>query len=294
MDLPGAPPRRGRLRVDLAGVPETTLWTLYHRAREAGSSYAVLADPMAIELLEAIDFDFFGRFGAAPPVFGRFLGLRAAAFDAEVRQFMSAFPGATVVALGEGLETQFWRVDDGSVRWFTVELPETAAVRTALLPDDPPRRRTFVGSAVETGWLDALDAGPDDHVMVVAQGLLMYLPPQEVRALIARCAAAFPGGAMIFDTVPRRLARLTTEGRPRGPGGYQPPPMPWGVTPGRLVDELRQDPAIGRARLVDPPVCGDPVSTAVLTARRLLPALRRHGPAIVRVDFRRRTALIGR
>jgi O-methyltransferase involved in polyketide biosynthesis len=288
MDLDGPPSRRSRIRVDLSGVPETTLLTLYYRAHEATSAFAVLDDPKAVELLAAIDFDFFGRFGPATPVFGRYIGLRAAAFDAQVRRFMAAYPGAAVAALGEGLETQFWRVDDGRVRWFTVELPQTAAVRAALLPDDPPRRRMFAGSALEPEWLAALDAGPADHVMVVAQGLLMYLPPEAVRALIARCAAAFPGGSMIFDTMPRRLTALTTSGRARRPGGYQPPPMPWGVTAGRLVDELRLEPWVGRVQLVDPPVAGDPATRTVLTARRLLPGLRRHGPAVVRIDFRRR------
>ena len=36
--------------------------------------------------------------------------------------------------LAEGLETQFWRVDDGRMRWLAVELPETAAVTGELLP----------------------------------------------------------------------------------------------------------------------------------------------------------------
>jgi hypothetical protein len=286
METQGMPDRRGRVRTDLAGVPETTLWTLYHRAREADSAYSVIEDPKALEVLAAIDFDFFGRFGSAPPWLGRFIGLRAAAFDVQVRQFMNAYPGATVVVLGEGLETQFWRVDDGKVRWFTVELPETAALRTALLPDDPPRRRTLAGSALDPKWIEELGATAVDHVMVVAQGLLMYLPPAQVRALIQRCAEEFPGGSMVFDTVPRRVSQLTVRGLP-GPGGYRPPPMPWGVTPGRLVDELSEDPAIGRARLVDPPAIGDPLSSTVLTARRLLPLMRRHGPAVVRLDFQR-------
>jgi O-methyltransferase involved in polyketide biosynthesis len=277
---------RHRIRVDLAGVPETTLLTLYYRAREAASARPVLRDPKAIELFEAIDFDFLGRFGPTQPVSSRFIGLRAAAFDVQVRQFVAAFPGATVVVLGEGLETQFWRVDDGWVRWLTVELPETAAVRAALLPDDPPRRRMFAGSATDPEWLTAV--GPAEHVMVVAQGLLMYLPPKQVRALIARCAEAFPGGSMVFDTVPRRIAALVSSGRGPGMGGYRAPPMPWGVTPGRLVDELRRDPALGRVGLVDPPPSGDPASRTLLRLRGVLPTLRRHGPAVVRLDFRRR------
>lgn len=39
--------------------------------------------------------------------------LRAACFDRQVVRFLSDRPDATVVALGEGLGTQFWRVDNG-------------------------------------------------------------------------------------------------------------------------------------------------------------------------------------
>ena len=45
-----------------------------------------------------------------------------------------------MVALGEGLETGFWRVDNGSVNWLTVELPEMAALRRELLPAAPNLR----------------------------------------------------------------------------------------------------------------------------------------------------------
>jgi O-methyltransferase involved in polyketide biosynthesis len=280
------PPAGKRLRVELAGVPETTLWTLYHRADEARRGGGVLCDPKAIEVVRAIDFDFRGRFGRSPAAFGRAVALRATAFDAQVRAILEVTPDAIVVALGEGLETQFWRVDNGRVRWFTVELPQTAAVREAVLPSDPPRRRLFAGSALDQGWLDALGEAPGDRVIVVAQGLLMYLPPGHVEALISRCAVRFPGGVMVFDTVPKWFARLARAGRLRGPGGYAAPPMPWGVTPGPLVDRLRLDPHILDARMVDPPAVGGVAAVAALRVRANLPALQRFGPAIVRVDFR--------
>jgi O-methyltransferase involved in polyketide biosynthesis len=50
--------------VDLTGVPETLLWTLYHRAEEARRPDAVLRDPLAVELVERIDYPFAERFGA--------------------------------------------------------------------------------------------------------------------------------------------------------------------------------------------------------------------------------------
>lgn len=44
-----------------------------------------------------------------------------------------------VVALSEGLETQFWRLDNGRARWLTVDLPETIELRRRLRPHGPRR-----------------------------------------------------------------------------------------------------------------------------------------------------------
>ncbi|MGQ0467036.1 MAG: class I SAM-dependent methyltransferase [Sporichthyaceae bacterium] len=269
------------MRPELDGVPETTLWTLHARAREAARPGTRLHDPKAIEVLETLDFDFAGRFGVGLPAFGRLIGSRAMAFDRIVGSVLREDPDAAVVVLGEGLETQFWRMDNGRVRWLTVELPETAAVREALLPADPPRRRLFAGSALDTAWFD--EVGPAERVVVIAQGLLMYLPPAEVRALILACAARFPGGVMAFDTVPPWFSRASLRGRLHQPGGYRVPPMPWGVDTRALRRWLRRQPTVAAATLVDPPHLPLPLRGAHGAAK----ALRADGksPAVVRVDF---------
>src|SRR5512139_1092620 len=119
-----------RERVRLTGVPETLLWNLYFRAAEARRPDTVLSDPKAVELVdERIDYPFAERMGPAGAVQAQTQALRVRTFDRAVRDFLSRHPDGTVVALGEGLETQFWRVDNGRVRWLTVELPETAEVR---------------------------------------------------------------------------------------------------------------------------------------------------------------------
>ena len=99
-----------RVRVELGAVPETALWTLYNRAAEAARPDAVIDDPLAVELVGRIDFPFAERFG--PPRLGQWQALRARCFDRALARFLDAHPGATVVALGEGLETQFWRVGE--------------------------------------------------------------------------------------------------------------------------------------------------------------------------------------
>ena len=99
-----------RVRVELGGVPETALWTLYNRAAEAARPDAVIDDPLAVELVGRIDFPFAERFG--PPRLGQWQALRARCFDRALARYLDVHPGATVVALGEGLETQFWRIGE--------------------------------------------------------------------------------------------------------------------------------------------------------------------------------------
>ncbi|MEU6851183.1 class I SAM-dependent methyltransferase [Actinacidiphila alni] len=196
-----------KVKVELEGVPETLLWNLYNRAAEAGrSGRRLLEDPLAVELVERIDYPF-ERFGGA--AMAQWHALRVRCLDDEVRRFVAQHPDGLVIALGEGLETQFWRVDNGRVRWLTVDLPETVQVRNTLLPDDPPRRRSLACSALDPRWLDEVAASEDltKGVLVTAQGLLMYLPPAEVKRLIAACAERFPGGRMLFDALPRAMVR---------------------------------------------------------------------------------------
>ncbi|MEO8813659.1 MAG: class I SAM-dependent methyltransferase, partial [Mycobacterium sp.] len=63
-------------KVALSGVSETALLTLHARAREARRADGVIDDPMAVTLVDSIDFDF-AKFGPTR----QDIALRALAFD---------------------------------------------------------------------------------------------------------------------------------------------------------------------------------------------------------------------
>jgi len=214
------------MTVALDAVPETLLWNLYHRAAEARRPDTVLPDPRAVELVDAIDFPFEARFGSVAPALAQWQALRAACFDREVRRFLRRHPDGTVVALGEGLETQFWRVDQGTVRWIGVDLPEAIALRRELLPGDP-RIRLVACSALDERWLAEVDTA--SPVLVTAQGLLMYLTRDEVHRLLTMCAIGISSGGIVFDSVSPRMrdrsGREPSSGRER----YRPPRWTWAI-----------------------------------------------------------------
>jgi O-methyltransferase involved in polyketide biosynthesis len=210
--------------VELQGIPETALWTLYMRASEAGRPDSVIDDPQAGALLERIDFPFEERFG--PPRLGQWQALRARAFDGEIQRFLAGHPDGTVVALGEGLETGFWRSDNGRVRWLSVDLPEMAALRRELLPA-APNLRLLEGSALDEAWMDEVD--PSRGVLLTAQGLLMYFEPEQVHGLIASVRRRFAGADLVFDAIPRWVAQRSQQRQLKSPSGYEPPPWLWGI-----------------------------------------------------------------
>jgi O-methyltransferase involved in polyketide biosynthesis len=197
----------GPIRVELSGVPETLLGNLGRRA--AAARTGALNDPMAIEVVDRLDYDF-ASFARG----SRLHAARVGTFDEAVRRFLGTHPAGTVVALGEGLETQFWRVDNGQVQWLTVDLPETMELRRRLLPDGR-RQSSHAGSALDLRWLDALD--PAAPVLVTAQGLLPYFQRDQVHGLIAGIAERLPGSLLVFDVVPEAMLDMVrrTSGRER-------------------------------------------------------------------------------
>ena len=224
----------------LTGVSETALMTLLVRATEARRPDAVIDDPMAIKLVDSIDFDF-AKFGFTRR---QDMALRAITFDKYTRRYLVDHPSATVVALAEGLQTSFYRLDVSGVsddfRWLTVDLPPIIELRDRLLPHSD-RVTMIAQSALEFSWMDRVH--PSDGVFITTEGLLMYLPPEQALGLIAECAKRFPGGQMMFDLPPVLFASWIRRGS-RMSFRYRVPPMPFTLSPSEIADLANTVPGV--------------------------------------------------
>ncbi len=223
----------------LTGVSETALLTLYGRAHQASQPDPIIDDPMAIKLVESIDFDFekFGRKGQE-------MALRSLAVDQCAISYLTKHPEATVVALAEGLQTSFWRLDSalpgGKFRWVSLDLAPVIEMRQRLLPYSA--RVTYLAqSALDYTWMDKIDSS--NGVFITAEGLLMYLQPQQAMGLIAACAKRFPGGQMFFDLPPTVVKMLAPKGL-RSSRSYKVPPMPFSLSVHQLADLVHTMPGV--------------------------------------------------
>jgi O-methyltransferase involved in polyketide biosynthesis len=186
-------------QVRLGAVQETLFIPLAARARETQKKHPVLQDPKAVEMVRSIDYDAakYGR-GAG----GAVTVLRTVIMDYWVRAFLAEHPAGTVAELGTGLNTRFERVDNGQVHWFDLDLPDTIDLRRVLFADTA-RRQMVAASVLDEQWLPVV-AHSQGPYCFVTDGVLTYLPEDQVLRLLTRIAERFPGALLMLDTYPRQ------------------------------------------------------------------------------------------
>ncbi|MET0703657.1 MAG: class I SAM-dependent methyltransferase [Mycobacterium sp.] len=274
-----------RYKAELTGVSETALLTLHARAQEARRPDAIIDDPMAISLVDSIDADF-AKFGSSRQE----IALRARAYDLTTKRYLSSHPDATVVALAEGLQTSFWRLDASlhasRFHWLTVDLPRIIELRRRLLPESP-RVSLCAQSALDYSWMDRVTApqSDTDGVFITAEGLLMYLQPEQALGLIAECAKRFPGGQMLFDLPPTWFTAISRFGLLRPSLRYKVPEMPFSRSIDDLADLANTVPGIRAVRdLAMPPGRGLVFNTLLSTAYQVS-LLDRVRPTLTLLEF---------
>jgi len=122
-------------------------------------------------------------------------------------------------------------------------------LREKLLPASP-RITNLAQSALDYTWMDRIDTG--DGVFITAEGLLMYLQPDQAMDLITQCAKRFPGGQMFFDLPPTIVKKVAPKGI-RASKHYRVPPMPFSLSINELRDLVGAVPGLKGVRDVPMP-----------------------------------------
>ena len=261
---------------NLTGIPETMLWTLYNRAVEAKRADRVFDDPESIRIFDSLDYDFPRSFGDPDAAHA----LRAKYSDDLLKDWMRRHPGGTVISLGEGLESQALRVDDGKVRWVSVDLPAAIDIRERFIAETD-RRQHLRLSALDPAWMDAVES--DQPVFIVAQGIFMYFAKVEVHQLISTMVERFPGMELFFDSIPPWFSKKTVKGMNRTPH-FRLPPMPWGIDLRHVETFLQTCGSAEEVRIIRYALPRGPLRW-ISTAVSILPVLRHHWPAMTYAKF---------
>jgi O-methyltransferase involved in polyketide biosynthesis len=185
----------GIATTQLTPVEQTAFLTMYARALDSRSDRPILADALADEIVNKIDYDFAGL-GVQSSVVCQ-TALRAKMLDDRVRAFVSEHPDAVIVDLGTGLDSGFYRVaPPASVDWYSVDLPGITALRDAVLPANPHSHSVPV-SLADSHWPDTIPA--DRPTMLIADGLFAFLSEPVIVGIFHRITDHFSSGELAFN-----------------------------------------------------------------------------------------------
>ncbi|MDW7739699.1 MAG: class I SAM-dependent methyltransferase [Bacillota bacterium] len=183
-------------KVALIREQETLMVPLYSRALETRKASPIIEDRKALEIVDSIDYDFSKL--EIPKQTHVTICMRAKYFDDFTRTFLNENPRSLFIHLGCGLDSRFERIDNGSVEWYDLDYAEVMKLRKKFY-SEKTRYNMIESSAINISWLDKVDNSDNKPVVILAEGLLMYLPEEEIKKLFQALQSKFGHCLIIFD-----------------------------------------------------------------------------------------------
>lgn len=191
----------------LSAVSESLFIPLYCRAIETQSRQPIICDNKAVEIVGQLDPGFresenkLYRTLAERKLHDKLpitMSLRTRRFDKYVLDFLAGYDNPLVVNMGCGLDTRFGRVDNGGLIWYDLDFPEVIDVKDMFIKETD-RYRFIRSSVLEFQWMDGLKGMKDHNFLFLAEGLFMYLNPEDVRELVLELQRNFPGAELVCE-----------------------------------------------------------------------------------------------
>lgn len=224
-------------KIEMTGVPETMIQTLYARAMESEREGHLIHDKKAMEIVKEMDYDFTKAKEDAMMRNG--VVARTIVLDELVQNYVTAHPNAVVINIACGLDTRFYRVDNGKLRWFNLDLPVTIEVRKKFL-EETGRVSVLPYSAMDEAWAEevhkTLDAETNLHnetrpTLVIIEGLTMYLSKENVQKIFTIIRKHFTDATVLVETMSPFVVKHIKEKSIEASKAK----FTWGVKNGRIL-----------------------------------------------------------
>ncbi len=188
-----------RIKPDLTGSAETMLQSFYARAKYSRSKGHKFYDAKAVELVDQIDYDF--SKAEKDNTMSQGVIARTIVFDELVGDFIKENPDCTIVNIACGLDTRFYRMDNGKLTWYNLDLPETIHVRDQIYQENG-RVSTIGVSALDPNWPDYVKVR--GTMLFIIEGLSMYLTAEENEKLLGIIRDHFDNATVMMECLAKK------------------------------------------------------------------------------------------
>jgi O-methyltransferase involved in polyketide biosynthesis len=185
-----------KIKVELGDVQRTLFMPVWARAVETQKNKPILIDKTSIEIIDSVDFDFSQMSENMPEISQIAWIARCKRFDLIVKDFIKKHPDGTVVNIGCGLDTSYERINDSSILWYDLDLPDVIELKKKFLKETD-KRKFISHSFLDTSWFD--DIVVKDKVLFISTGVFVYFEETEIKEFIIRFVDKFNDPELFFD-----------------------------------------------------------------------------------------------
>ena len=158
-----------------------------------------LYDSKAEEIISAIDYNFDSL--KQSKWLSMFMSVRALIIDELCNKYILEHPDSTIIHLGCGLDSRCLRVNQNYKKWFDIDYEEVIEIRKEFYDED--NKHQMIGSSVtDYKWLEQI--ANSNNILIVAEGLTMYLSEDAIKELIEQIENKFGDVNLIFDAYSKK------------------------------------------------------------------------------------------
>jgi methyltransferase (TIGR00027 family) len=196
----------------LTNVSKTAIVSLRSHVLESRKNKPLINDPMAEYCLDRLfhlateeekELLFTRKLSTA---LTSHFAIRARKYDAIINDFISENTSSTVVNLGCGFDTRYWRIDNKKCEYIELDLPELVEIKKEILKEHLDYE--IIGcSVLEPNWIDRVTSRGNRNFIFVAEGLVMYLPKADVINLFRTFSDRFYHSQIVLEVATEKYTR---------------------------------------------------------------------------------------
>ena len=216
------------MKINVKGVPETMIQTLYARAKETSKENPKIKDEMAVSIVKQLDYDFSNADQDRTMSLG--VIARTIVLDKMVEEYLNTHKDTIVINIACGLDTRCYRMKGKYVRWYNLDLPETINIRKQFLKETGPIYQ-IAKSAMDESYRDNIQYH-GENILVIIEGLTMYLSENDIKKIFS--IITFKNSTVMVEVMFPFVVKHTKEKSVEGSHAK----FTWGIKNGKELEKL--------------------------------------------------------
>ena len=197
-----------KLKFELGPIQKTLFMPVWARAIETKKIKPILIDSMACQIIDSVDFDFSIMTQNLKEINQISWIARCKRFDEIITGFLADNPDGTIVNIGCGLDTTYERINNQTVKWFDLDLPDVIDLRRKFL-NETDNRRFIASSFIDSNWLDEIKT--ENKVLFISTGVFVYFEESVIKEFIIKIADRFKGSELFFDVTSPKGVQIANQ-----------------------------------------------------------------------------------